>query len=140
MTATAMLLMLIGGAINAQTVTIGAGATEQVLNGGRIVLAPAGLDVQSGGTLFLSGSSTSPATIQSGVAAGVLVNVLAGGTLEANFARLESILKVTIATGATLRRMHNTVFTDIAGISPGTNPFLDLSGLVAGDRDRMPFS
>src|SRR6266852_2156392 len=134
MTATAMFLMLIGGAVCPQTVTVGTGATEQVLNGGRVVLAPAGIDVLSGGTLQLSGSSTSVATIQSGVAAGVNINVLSGGILESTFGRFESILKVTFAAGATLRRIHDTVFIDIVGISPGSNPFLDLSAFVAGDR------
>ncbi len=133
--------LLLSGSAWAQSVVIGSGAEEQVLGNSQVWLAPEGIQVQSGGSLVVAGSlSGAPGTITSGVIAGVPISVAAGGTIDLKFAKLESITTLAIASGAKILRVHDTIFTDLLGLSPGVNPWIDLSLLVVGDRGNLPFS
>ena len=136
MTGTLLFVAVIG--LLPQTV-VGAGSTEQVLNGAQVVV-PGNVDVQSGGTFAIQGSATSPGVLTSGLTAGVHVNILTGGTFEAKFGRLESVRTLTFATGSVLRRMHDVVFTDLAGLNPGALAFVDVSALTASDVHNLAFS
>src|SRR5688572_5803043 len=137
MTGTLLLMAVIG--VLPQTVVAGAGSTEQILGGAQVVVS-GNVDVQSGGTFTIQGNSASSGILTSGVAAGINVNILTGGTFEAKFGRLESVRTLTFATGSVLRRMHDVVFTDLAGLNPGALAFVNVSALTASDLHNFPFS
>jgi hypothetical protein len=142
---TILALLLLSSPVLAQSLIIGSGSQEQIGGGAQVILSPAGLDVQSGGSLVLAGSSAaSPAILTSGVTTGAIVNALSGSSIDLKFAKLESVLRVVVATNAKITRIHDTVFTDLPfpamNPGPGATAWLDLSALTAADRANLPFS
>ena len=136
-----LLSLILSSSAFAQSVIVGNGSQEQIGGGAQVIVAPGNVDVQAGGTLTLAGASASSrGVLTSGVMTGILVTVQLGGTLDYKFGRLESILRVVVASGAKINRIQDTVFTDLGGLNPGATAWIDLSALVAGDRANLPFS
>jgi hypothetical protein len=134
---------LLASSALAQSVVISSGSEEQVLAGAQVMLAPAGMSVQSGGKLTILGSGSgagAQGVITSGVTAGVPMTVLSQGTIDFKFGKLESVTTLTANSGAIVLRIHDTVFTDLAGLNPGATAWLDLSAMTAGDRANLLFS
>jgi len=135
-------VLLLPSAAWAQSEIIGNGAGEELMPGVQVVLAPAGIDVQSGGKFSMNYWSygVGQSVVTSGVASGVPINVLAGGTIDLQYGRFESISTLSIASGAKVIRMRDVVFTDLPGMNPGATPWIDLSGMTSADRENLTFS
>lgn len=137
---TALALCLLTGPAVAQSVVIGDGSAETVNAAAQIYVAPAGVEVQSGGTLTIAGTSSTPTAKFLGPTAGVPITVLSGGTIDLSYGTIENVTTLTVNTGGILGSLFQVTFADLAGLNPGTTPWIDLSGLASSDRENVPFS
>lgn len=137
----ALLLSTGAWAQSTQAILIGNGAEERVLGDAEVSLILSGIEVQPGGSLVLSGSSpTGQGAISAGTTSGISITVSSGGAIDFKFGKLESISVLTISSGGKVLRLHDTVFTDLANLTPVNTAWIDLSLLVVGDRENLPFS
>jgi len=138
----ALFLCVLSSAASAQSIIVGSGASDESSNGTDVVVlvtSVGGIEVQSGGTLQANGKSGTLDARFTGPASGVPISVLSGGTIDLQFARIENVTTLSVAAAAKFRRCHDVTFTD-SGWTPGTLPWIDISGMASTDRNNLAFS
>lgn len=137
----AIIFCLTAAPVWAQSVEIGCGAEEDIASGAQLFVSPSGYDVRSEGALRIVGTSGSGNEARLlGPTAGVPIKVFSGGVIDMKFAKLENVTTLTIYAGGDLEQLRNTEFADLAGLSPGTIPWIDLSLTTSNSRHGIPFS